>query len=155
MRVRHSRLLAAVLLSIAFCGALSQENRRWVILPESEVKSIRSFCSRSAPSDIEGSWTPTTKDIEALESHLSNLSKPDSAQKRFSIEHPERFYRQYLGILIKGRKLIYLNAFSGPYLPKSWLAKMVIVCDGGVDSWGVVYDLGIEEFSDLHVNGFA
>ncbi len=155
MRVRHSRLVAAVLLSIAFCGALSQENRRWVILPESEVKSLHTFCSRPAPSDVEGSWTPAAKDIEALESRLAKLSKPDPAGKRISIEHPERFYRQYLGILIKGRKLIYLNAFSGPYLPKSWFSKMVIVCDGGVDFWGVVYDPGTGEFSDLHANGFA
>lgn len=68
------------------------------------------------------------------------------------VENPGHFYMQYVGIVVKGRKLIYISAFADDKPPDFWRERAVIICDGGVD-WGVLYDPQTGKFSDLTVNG--
>jgi len=69
------------------------------------------------------------------------------------VADPEDFYMQYIGIVVKGKRLIYINAFAFEE-PPSWKEHAVITCDGGVD-WGVLYDPETGKFSDLAINGVA
>jgi len=73
------------------------------------------------------------------------------------IENPSRYYRQYVGIVVGERKLIYLNAFCEKVVKQSgdWRKNPVDVCDGGDCFWSAVYDTSSGEFSDLQVNGIA
>jgi hypothetical protein len=74
--------------------------------------------------------------------------------KGIRIDHPENCYRQYVPVLVAGRKLIYVNAFCGIELPY-WRTQFVAICDGGESVWGALYDPTSGEFSDLEVNGVA
>lgn len=69
-----------------------------------------------------GTWQPAKKDIEGLEVSLQQVSSLRAenwpANARIAIDHPEQYYRQYIPVIRKGRKLVYVNAF----------------CDVGADS---------------------
>jgi hypothetical protein len=91
-----------------------------------------------------------------METQLSRISR---LRSKFGvigahIERPERYYRQYVGIVVAKRKLIYINAFCDDNPLPIWRERIVDVCDGGC-SWGVVYDVEKETFSDLKMNGDA
>jgi hypothetical protein len=68
------------------------------------------------------------------------------------VKHPERYYRQYLGIIVHGRKIIYINAFCEKPLD-FWQERFYEVCDGGGCFWGVEYDVDSGRFSNLQMNG--
>lgn len=128
---------------------------RFVLLPESEKGAVSRPCSRRGPK-VDGSWKATQHQIATLESNLKHISSLRSAGslRGKSISHPEDCYRQYIAVIVGGRKLIYVNAFCGIQLP-GWRTHFVTICDGGESVWGVLYDPSTEVFSDLEVNGVA
>jgi hypothetical protein len=102
---------------------------------------------------VDGRWKPTQQLVANLESNLKRISSLRSAGslKGISVAHPEDCYRQYIPVIVTGRKLIYVNAFCGIEDP-SWRTRFVTICDGGKSVWGVLYDPTSGEFSDLEVN---
>ena len=68
---------------------------------------------------------------------------------------------QYLGVTIKNKRYIYINAFyvvSKKDLKeeyKNWKKEPIVVCDGGEGFWGVLFDIETLEFSELAFNGMA
>lgn len=128
---------------------------RSVVLPESEKGTVLRLCSRRGPK-VEGSWKATPQQIASLESNLKRISSLRSAGilRGVSIAHPEDCYRQYIPVIVGGRKLIYVNAFCGIQAP-GWRTHFVTICDGGESVWGVQYDPATGQFSDLEVNGIA
>jgi hypothetical protein len=128
---------------------------RFVLLAENEKGAVLRLCSRLGPK-VEGKWKPTEQDVAKLESNLTRISSLRSAGtlKGMSIAHPEDCYRQYIPVIVAGRKLIYVNAFCGIKVP-GWRTHFVTICDGGASVWGVLYDPTTGEFSDLEVNGVA
>jgi hypothetical protein len=70
---------------------------------------------------------------------------------------------QYVGVIIKGRKYIYINAFplaevdpnktNRPTFDPSKSA--LIICDGGSAYWGALFDITTKQFSFLSFNGVA
>jgi hypothetical protein len=85
---------------------------------------------------------------------------PDLLGKSSSKVKLEDSCRQYLGITLHGKKLIYLNSFPKSILtdfpkPAAWRAKAVVVCDGGDAFWGVMYDPADNTLHDLQSNGVA
>jgi len=133
-----------------------QDNIRSVILPEKAAQQISQLCSREGPPKFDSAWTPTDDDIRKMESQLLRISRLRSKGGIVgeSIERPERYYRQYVGIVVAKRKLIYINAFCDEKPPSIWKERIVDVCDGGC-SWGVVYDVEKGTFSDLEMNGIG
>ena len=91
-----------------------------------------------------------------MESRLSRIARlrTRSGIIGVRIKHPERYYRQYLGIISKNRKFIFINALCDDKPPDSWRERLSDVCDGGC-SWGVVYDVATGKFSHLEMNGVA
>jgi hypothetical protein len=91
-----------------------------------------------------------------MESHLSRIAglRTESGIIGVRIEYPDRYYRQYLGIIVKNRKFIYINAFCDDPPPDYWQECVVDVCDGGCH-WGVVYDITTGKFSQLEMNSFG
>lgn len=127
---------------------------RFVVLPDSEKAVVR-LCSRRGPK-VDGSWKTTEQHIAPLESNLARISSLRNAGtlKGMRIAHPENCYRQYIPVVVAGRKLIYVNAFCSIEVP-GWRTHFVTICDGGESVWGVLYDPATGEFSDLEVNGVA
>jgi hypothetical protein len=144
--------------------ALSQSGR-YVVLDTSQASAMMQQCSRWTP-DIQGNWIPSSSNIQSLEDTLGCVSRLVSKTCCYSgksIERPKEFLRQYLGIIVNGKKLIYVNAFPLTEFedyppgvkPPDWHKVVISICDGGPDVWGVLYDPRDHTFSDLAINGVA
>jgi hypothetical protein len=124
------------------------------ILSESQGPALMRQCSRRAPTDVSGFWNPSPEQVLALEERLPNFLQKSA----LPVKLPE-YYRQYVGVISHGRRLIYLNAFYAGFLahdPKrDWQTNAVIVCDGGHGFWGVEFDPADKTFHHLESNGVA
>ena len=145
---------ALLLILVVFATCVGQTKTRWVLLPETEADHAKQLCSRPAPPKFQGTWKPAEADLQTMESRLSRISKlrTQGGIVGVLIEHPDRYYRQYLGIVIDDHKFIFINAFCDDKPDDSWREMLVDVCDGGC-SWGVVYDIATGKFSHLEMNG--
>ena len=153
---RKLRIAFCLLASLSMPWATSaQFNDRFVVLPQSEGKQLP-LCSRPGPK-VAGTWDPLVQDILNLESHLGEIAKlkAHGSIPGAQIAHPEESMRQYLGIVVDGKRRIYINAFARGIVPKNWGERFVTICDGGAAAWGVLYDPQSGVFSDLETNGLA
>lgn len=155
----HYRSCAVVLgaLLCAFASAYRVPSHYVLLAPE-EATFITAQCSRSVP-EVEGHWSPDEQHIQELERALPHLAKVEASGCCLigvHIQHPERYFRQYAGVIIGGRHMIYVNAFP-PRTDEdpSWEHEAVVVCDGGDGYWGVLWDPDTKKFEDLAVNGEA
>lgn len=131
-----------------------QKKTRSVVLPESAAEQIKQLCSRPGPPSFEGTWMPTGDDVHTMEKRLNRISELRSRSGMLGerIEHPDRYYRQYIGIIINKRRVVFINAFCEDKPPSNWEEMVMDYCDGGC-SWGVIYDTGTGKFSNLEMNG--
>jgi hypothetical protein len=158
-----SRLLLPLALA-ALAGAWTPANTRpgatvptavrtgqsWVVTRPQVVAQVLDTCSRPSPGQtpgrVTGYWAPSRQQIEQLESRLPTLAP--------QVPNVTDFDRQYVGIEVEGRRLIYLNAFRLPDHSEMNPAREAIrVCDGGSMFWGAVFDPASGEFSELAFNG--
>jgi hypothetical protein len=150
--------LVAVLLGAGMSPAFAQRGKRYVVLPHVEAKWIVGYRLGPTEVPISGTWDIQQDDIGAIEASLqqiSGMSRDYPPDKR--IEHPEQYFRQYLGVVGGQRKLIYVNAVCGfPKLgrpPKDWRKHFFTIIDGGGCFWQAMYDVKAREFVDFNVNG--
>jgi hypothetical protein len=70
------------------------------------------------------------------------------------IKEPNDYRRQYFGIVVGGRRFIYINAEADFDREEGPPPDDVVldVCDGGT-SWGALYDPATGRFSELAFNG--
>lgn len=128
-------------------------------MPETLAKKVTEQCSRPVPT-FEAAWTPAEADIRKMEAKFADLESLDGSQNdarkgivEVHVERPARFYRQYVGLVISGRRFIYINAVANTVgYNKTWTATPFSVCDGGVFYWGVLYSPTIAAFSELWFN---
>lgn len=139
---------------------------RGALLSGAEARRLFRPCSRQAPQNVSGYWTPDAADIVKLESrwnHLSNLKRAyaDGGRTHKLPDTPAlitSYYRQYGGFTRRKRKLIYVSAFVAPHEKVSpsdadWRTQAVIICDGGEGVFGVEYDVKTGRFQHLVFNG--
>ena len=108
-----------------------------VILPESVALELATQCSRRSPGPVRGLWTPAPEAIAKFEAALAPVLA--SAQRHSSLRNAAAigtdYLRQYVGLVIGGRRIIYVNALAapppgiGPRL--DWITRGVRTCDGG------------------------
>ena len=123
------------------------------------ASELTSQCSRYAPENFEGTWEPSDVDIQELEKRFA-LIEDMQAEKccalGATVSDVHAYYRQYVGIIVNGRKLIYINAIRrGAEHDFDWRAKPLIACDGGFAFWGALYDPEDSRFLDLAFNGIG
>jgi len=140
-------------LTVAFYG---QDKKPSVVLPEGAAKHLAELCSRPGLPKFDATWQPTETDVRDMESQLSRISllQGRAVPSAWRIDHPDQYFRQYVGIVVGKRKLIYINAFCRAS-PADWHKRAVDACDGATCFWGVLYDTTTREFSDLEINGSA
>ncbi|HEY0301638.1 MAG TPA: hypothetical protein VGC36_09910 [Rhizomicrobium sp.] len=149
--------LAAVLLAVP-AGAKSLLNPQWgTIFQAQQAPQLAHQCSRPSPRPVSGIWQPTFAQVAALEPRLSDLLTarlvPYSKQRPSAAD----YYRQYGGLVVNGRQVIYVNGFYRGLLISSpgtnWLTQPVLICDGGIIAFGVEYDPATGAFSNFAFNG--
>jgi len=83
--------------------------------------------------------------IRGLKTNL----KPDDIDR-----NPAPFFRQYGGLIIGGRKIIYVNAFRmRPRGVNDWHSRAFDICDGGSNFFGVEYNAESKSFGPFAFNG--
>ncbi|OLK76503.1 hypothetical protein [Xanthomonas oryzae] len=126
-----------------------KNGQSWIITRQGVAEQVLQPCSRDSPAkhpgQISGYWAPSHQQIEQLEARQDALTP--------TIAEPREFDRQYVGVMIQGRQLIYINAFKLPNTPEVKPATEAIqVCDGGSMFWGALYDPQTGAFSQIAVN---
>jgi hypothetical protein len=134
------------------------------ILDSTKGSPILHQCSRAAPQKVETFWNPTQSDIDSLEKNLKKVLQLKAGLcclMGSSVPFIENYGLQYIGIIIKKKKYIYINAFyissdeSIESRYKFWKESPVAACDGGKNFWGVLYDIENSAFEQLAINGIV
>ncbi|MCY0910395.1 hypothetical protein [Massilia antarctica] len=119
-------------------------------------------CSREVPEASGDYWIPTAEQILDLEMQMIRvMSQREQAGLR--LPYPgTRFNGQYIGFTRHGARYIYGNFFPSYEVGEQrWTAdwspfeKPVIVCDGGRNFWGIVYDMRTKQVEQPIFNGPA
>jgi hypothetical protein len=149
--------LTVVGLSFLLLGGAAQapQEQRFVVLPSHSVPTISARVMDDV--DSHGSWEPATADIEGLERSLSRVSelKVTGWTSKTRIEHPERYFRQYIGVSHRNQRRIYINAFCDDPPPSDWRSHLYVVVDGATCYWQALYDPSTKSFSNLTINARA
>ena len=146
------RSLRVLVLSILAISVQAQQEANFVVLPAKELGTLIA---------TQGTWRPAKIDIETAEASISQIATlkvdedGDESNSTFRIDHPERYFRQYVPIRREGRKLLYVNAFRTPLSTSDWHTHLVVVFDGQSSFWQALYDPATNKYSHLKVNGIA
>ncbi len=126
--------------------------QKWVVL-EKSTSTVLEQCSRASPV-AQVSRIPSSLEILNLEQSIHHLRRLESklcCLLKGKIPHPDRYYRQYIGLLYKDEYVIYINAFLRE--ESGWRQEPVVSCDGGSEYWGAIFNPRTGRFSDLAING--
>ncbi len=156
MRLAHLAVIASLALTCGVAQAASLPAGA-AVLPGSAVGEMLHQCSRGAPARGEATWQPGARDIRALEAMLPRAltaARPSRDPTNWAAA-PSGWRRQYVGIVLTGKRLIYGNFFPGDAKAEwpSWRRRPMIVCDGGPRFFGVVYDVAARRIVSLDFNG--
>jgi len=147
-------LAALVVLTLVGCAAppragpvAGEGYRGFVLAPREGYRS---------EFDCDGLWLPSAADITAAERGLASYvagEAPELARKLPS------YYRQYLGVVRDGRRLIYINAMHEDSLAEDPeldpTEAMIFVLDGGDWYFQIEYDVAARRYAEFGVNGEA
>jgi hypothetical protein len=143
-------LTALIAFSLLWAGpaaaAPAPLNPYWgVIFPAERAASLTRQCSRSAPRP-EGAWLPLPSDVARLEQGLGGLLAGKNLQ-------PAAYYRQYGGLVVNGRHIIYVNGVRNAVVRGDWRGSAISICDGGQLAFGVEWDPATGSFAHFAFNG--
>lgn len=144
-------------LVIAFSSpAQPLEGESWVIFPAEQAREqgIGAWFIQNGQSAEY--WTPSEDNVLKPENRLSSYlrqANPDRFDKQEAPiwERLDEYNRQYIGIILDGKRIIYANYFCDS-TDMDWRKDFVFVMDGGDCFFQFKYDT---EFYDLQVNGNA
>jgi len=131
---------------------VSGQGYRGVILPLSATQEELYL-------GAESYWVPSAEQVRAMEERLPSFllrEKQDELSGKVAL-----YYRQYIGITINGRRLIYGNFIHNTAWKESledgvdYHRHMMMVDDGGAWFFQVEYDVETEAFVELGINGVA
>ena len=136
-------------------AAQAPQEPRFVVLPSRSVPNISARVMHDV--DSYGSWEPSTAEIDGLEARLAQVSalKITGWSSNIHIEHPERYFRQYVGVSHLKQRRIYVNALCDDPPPSDWRTHFYVVIDGATCNWQVLYDPATKTFSNLTINARA
>lgn len=145
MRIVWAFVVSALLWPVA-AGAASGLNPAWgIVFPSAQAPLLARQCSRETPR-AEGVWQPAPSDIARLEPGLAQMLLAAKVQ-------PGAYYRQYGGLVVGGRKIIYVNGSRNAVTLPNWQTTPISICDGGALAFGVEYDPATGRFANFAFNG--
>ncbi len=136
------------------------------MLPVSEAPQVLGSCSPLPGGDelgVRGAWLPDPPLVAQVEARLPVLldSVLPMMTRANGIEHVVRgddYYRQYLGLEVESRRMVYVHGFHESLLRVfarsgldvvPWRSEHMSVCDAGGGMFGVFYDPGSGTFGRL------
>jgi hypothetical protein len=125
---------------------------RFILSPNAGQSLLRQ-CSRSSPANVSQFWNPSVEQIQRLERALPGYLRSSEGRKPV-IATTVEYHRQYVGIVVNGKRLIYGNFYPtsvSDYFDER--STPVVVCDGGGSFWGIVFEPESSMFFDLQING--
>lgn len=155
--MRPSAVIAALSVFLS-CSSGGLMGEKWVILPLEKAQRAAFPCSRAWPAGVTGVWAVSAADVRRVEAKLTELQRLRSevcCLEGARVEEPASYYRQYVGLEILGRRMIYINALRSPEGLRDWRSEVIDVCDGGASFWGALFDPVEGAFLDLAFNGMG
>ena len=153
-------------LALAFTVALTACDRthgpnefdpaRGVIFPATKASSLTFHCGKHRLIS-DGSWTPSSRDVERLEAKLAPLLawKLPTTSPTGEARTVTAYYRQYGGLTVGGMPVIFINGFRENRVELSldrneWRIDAIDACGGG-QQWyfTAVYDPQTDAVSDF------
>ncbi len=128
----------------------------FVLLPATEIVTLSDLFGDPKP-HFE-SWEPTMGDIDDIEDDLPEISVLSTklADPNRRIDNPHQYFRQYLAVVMNGKRTIFVNALCSidrPETQNQWRKRLLFGNDGGKCYWQTMYDVSTRRFSNLMVNG--
>ena len=121
------------------------------VLPAIEGFKVARPCSRRRPDKIMDVWIPDREVIARFDRELAPLVQgalERSPMPRKPTWSSGSYYRQYVGLVIDNRRVVYANAFLPlvtPHTPTgvsdTWQTQIVNACDGGERFFGAEFDV--------------
>jgi hypothetical protein len=128
-----------------------------VLVPKEKASEFWHLQGRNQPPTDY--WTPAQEDVQPLEERLAAfVQKAAPARSPELWKKLDGYKRQYVGLVLAGRKVIYANFVCTSVVEESfpnWQSQPVQVDDGGDCFFQVDYDVESGEFSNLMVHGEA
>jgi membrane protease YdiL (CAAX protease family) len=151
------RPLGPILLSCAITlagGNGTMVSPRSVILKAKHGPELVKACMQTNISNVTEFWAPSLADAQELEKQLPSFIAEHASLRRSIAED----YKQYVGVISKGRRLIFVSAFHiDPQIDGSlklgWRHSPIIVCGGGDEFWRIEYNPETKEFTNFETNG--
>lgn len=156
-KIKLSFLIILICLSKTFSQTNFSPKFSAIISKENGLKLLNQ-CSRYIPTNVDTYFDLSENEILELHNNFKKIYKIKSNKCcviGLKISNLENYRFQYVGVIIKGKKNIYINAFPTEDLifEIDWRINPLIVCDGGDSFWGVLYSLENNKFSKLAFNG--
>jgi hypothetical protein len=106
-------------------------------------------------------WTPDAAVIARLEVQLGSALQAalDRApENRYTKPSVSAYFRQYLGFVVAGHRIVYINGASEAVVKLArnadeWKAVAWDVCDGGLSFFGAEYDPRTNTVNNVTFNG--
>jgi hypothetical protein len=152
MRCRHVGAACLIALLLFCTDTVAADS---TVLPPDQIDVAKKQCSRPVPEGVEGGWMLTDADAAAVDLALRPVGKftvTDHVSLPYIIIDPYSYSRQYLGVIIGGKRLVYINALPADELKPEYLQKAFMACDGGSMFWGALYDPQTRRFFDVWAN---
>jgi len=139
---------------------------RSVVFSNNAAHALVRQCSRRVPTSVADGWVPDHDALgrlerglmPALQAALDHVTAPGQRALRAT-----DYYRQYGGLVVGQRRIIYINGFHRAYLSLTlsgdtrerateWRTRAVNVCDGGLMFFGAEYDPSAGQFEAVTFN---
>jgi hypothetical protein len=140
---------------------LKYKPKNWMLLNKNQGKELMKQCSRYSPK-AKKFYNLDSTTISIIENNFKKLyeiSSTECCMPGDTIKDLRKYIIQYLGVVIKGKKYVYVNGFTYEAAKThanhgdDWQKVPIWVCDGGRDYWGVLFDVDAKTFSKLAFNG--
>jgi len=148
------KVVIGAMLLLHGLGSHSQQQIKSVVLSTRAAATVHKI--RGSEGFARIGWAPVERDIDSLETDLSQVTglNAEGWSASIRIEHPEQYFRQYVGVVRSGQKLIYVNAFCETP-PPDWRDRLYVVVDGATCFWQALYDPATRTFKHLTINARA
>ncbi len=157
-----------LLLAYSTLAAFSQDTShpaiRHYIMDTAAGKALIRPCSRSAPPAVQGFYVPSPETVQEMEevfNRLQDLVARNCCVMGDKLGDIHTYDLQYLGVLIQGKRFIYINAFPKTLAKELLQSHLdphttpVVACDGGAGFWGALFEVETKQFSELAFNGIG